>query len=73
MAASNTRFTQNSLYQSSERLTLEGFPNRGRHDSRWQTEGVCHGPRYSGSDGSYRWRGSLITVWREDRGRYRDH
>src|SRR6266705_1426742 len=34
------------------------FPNRLRHDSRWQTEGVCHGPRYSGADGLYRRRGS---------------
>src|SRR6516162_6434489 len=30
------------LYQSAEWLTLKGFPNRPRHDSRWQTEGVCH-------------------------------
>src|SRR6516165_4747924 len=34
------------------------FPNRSRHDSRWQTEGVCHGPRYCGADGLHRRRGS---------------
>src|SRR5205807_2909729 len=28
-----------ALYQSAEWLTLWGFPNRPRHDSRWQTEG----------------------------------
>src|SRR5262249_42479064 len=47
-----------NLYQSAEWLTLQGFPNRPRHDSRWQTEGVCHGSHYSGADGQYRRRGS---------------
>ena len=25
-----------------------GFPNRRWRDSRWQTEGVCHGPSSAG-------------------------
>jgi hypothetical protein len=49
-----------ALYQSAEWLTLWGFPNRPRHDSRWQTEGVCHGPSYSGADRVYRRRGSPV-------------
>jgi hypothetical protein len=34
-----------------------GIPNRSRHDSRWQTEGICHEPRYSSVGGLYpaRW------------------
>src|SRR6516164_7401792 len=55
------------LYQSAEWLTLKGFPNRPRHDSRWQTEGVCHGPRYSGADGLYRRRGSPLCPASERR------
>src|SRR6266446_4419221 len=31
------------LYQPAESLTLQGFPNRLRHDSRWQTEGLPWG------------------------------
>jgi transposase len=30
-------------YQPAESLTLQGFPNRLRHDSRWQTEGFAMG------------------------------
>src|SRR5262249_49013825 len=55
------------LYQSAEWLTLQGFPNRPRHDSRWQTEGVCHGSRYSGADGLYRRRGSPVCPASETR------
>jgi hypothetical protein len=42
-------------------------PNRSRHDSRWQTEGVCHGPRYFGADGLYRRRGSPVCPASERR------
>jgi len=31
------------LYEPAESLTLQGFPNRLRHDSRWQTEGFAMG------------------------------
>src|SRR5262249_37433109 len=54
-------------YQSAEWLTLQGFPNRQGHDSRWQTEGVCHGSRYSGADGLYRRRGSPVCPASETR------
>src|SRR5262249_16938828 len=43
------------------------FPNRPWHDSRWQTEGVCHGPRYSGADGLHRRRGSPVCPASERR------
>src|SRR5215472_2336864 len=56
-----------NLYQSAEWVTLQGFPNRPRHDSRWQTEGVCHGSRYSGADGLYRRRGSPVCPASETR------
>src|SRR5215510_9457553 len=52
IAAQNQRAARDS-YQAAERLTLWGFPNRSRHDSRWQTEGVCHEPRYSSAGGLY--------------------
>src|SRR5262249_18874650 len=58
---------EEALYQSAEWLTLQGFPNRPRHDSRWQTEGVCHGSRYSGADGLYRRRGSPVCPASETR------
>jgi hypothetical protein len=37
------RTSHHQLYQPAESLTLQGFPNRLRHDSRWQTEGFAMG------------------------------
>src|SRR3954465_4608617 len=54
-----------SLYQPSERVTHWGFPNREQRDSRWQTEGVCHGPSNSGAGGLYGRRGSPVCAARE--------
>jgi hypothetical protein len=42
-----------TLYQFADWLTLSGFTNQLWHDSRWQTEDVCHGPSYSCADGLY--------------------
>jgi len=42
MAASNTRFTQNSLYRIPEIVTRGRFPDGGESDSTWRTQEARH-------------------------------